>query len=389
MLPPHEAAPGRQPLGTRLTLKGTPVMPVTIYSPSSDTTAAWVVKGIQLAVNAGAAVINISSSNVATDVDPKDAQVLQQAIAAAADKGVLTVVAAGNEGKNNAAIPGSLSHVITVGSATADGTRDAFSNYGPWLDVMSPGANLVLPAPLSVCPSGYGAANGTSFSAPAVAGAAALIKTLRPGLDSSQFFDVVRMQAVKDLYTPGQDDDSGFGLLDVGAGSSGAAPVKQPTEIDDDVYWLKQSPKKHPVLLKSAKVRRAQLTSAVSPGKDPDDVYQVYLKRGERLTAEAVSGSSAGLLDVGVYSPRTGNFDISQGLDTYLLADSRGLTNDPLVSYRAGRTGTYYVSVDAPDVIAPGDAAGGSTSLQPETKYTLKLRKLAVSKKKKTKKKGG
>ncbi len=131
-------------------------------------------RGIQEAVTRGAGVINLSSSNPAADVDPKDAAVLQQAITAAFAQGTITVVAAGNEGKIDASVPGNLSRVLTVGSASSDGTRDAFSNFGPWIDLVSPGASMILPAPLDVCTTGYGVASGTSFSAPAVAGAAAL-----------------------------------------------------------------------------------------------------------------------------------------------------------------------------------------------------------------------
>lgn len=115
-----------------------PILPIEIYNRSSETTAAWVVRGIEEAVARGAGVINLSSSNPAADVDPKDAAVLDQAITAAFAKGTITVVAAGNEGKGDAAVPGSLTRVLTVGSATAEGTRDAFSNFGPWIDLVSP-----------------------------------------------------------------------------------------------------------------------------------------------------------------------------------------------------------------------------------------------------------
>ena len=60
-----------------------PILPIAIYNRSSETTAAWVVRGIQEAVTRGAGVINLSSSNPAADVDPKDAAVLDQAITAA------------------------------------------------------------------------------------------------------------------------------------------------------------------------------------------------------------------------------------------------------------------------------------------------------------------
>jgi subtilisin family serine protease len=357
----------------------TPILPIEIYNRSSETTVAWVVRGIEEAVARGAGVINISSSNPSADVDPKDADVLEQAIVAAFAKGAITVVAAGNEGKNNATVPGRLTRVLNVGSATADGTRDAFSNYGVWLDLVSPGANLILPSPADVCVSGYGVAQGTSFSAPAVAGAAALVWANRPELNAQGIFDVMRTGAVKDIYTQGRDDDSGFGILDVATGLSSGAPVKQTTEVDDDVFWLKQDPKKHPTYLRRS--RSATIKSAVSVGKDPQDVFPVYVKRGQTLTvsAEAKGGEVA----AGIWRPATGSFDIGKGRTTYLAEDSEGLTPSPRASLRVTRTGTYYVSIEAPDPPDPTDPQTAEDKVVAQTTYTLKLRttKSAVKKK--------
>ncbi len=359
-----------------------PILPISIYNRSSETTAAWVVRGIQEAVTRGAGVINLSSSNPAADVDPKDAAVLDQAITAAFAQGTITVVSAGNEGKINPAVPGNLTRVLTVGSATADGTRDAFSNFGPWIDLVSPGANMILPAPLDVCTTGYGVASGTSFSAPAVAGAAALIWSQRPQLNPQQLYDVMRMGAVKDIYQNGRDDDSGFGLLDVATGISSGTPIKQKSEVDDDVFWLKQNPKTHPTYLR--KTRKATIKSAVEVGKDPQDVFPVYLKRGQTLTASAEAKSDVGM---GIWRPGTGSFDIGKGRDTYLADDSGGLTTSPRTSLRITRTGTYYVSIEAPDLPDPKDDLTAGDKVVPQTTYTLTLRATKSTVKKKAKKK--
>jgi subtilisin family serine protease len=361
-----------------------PILPIAIYNRSSETTAAWVVRGIQEAAARGAAVINLSSSNPSADVDPKDAAVLDQAITAAFAKGTITVVSAGNEGKNDPAIPGSLTRVLTVGSASADGTRDAFSNFGPWIDVVSPGASMILPAPGDVCTTGYGVASGTSFSAPAVAGAAALIWSQRPGLNAQQLFDVLRMGAVKDLYQGGRDDDSGFGLLDVATGISSGAPIKQPGEVDDDVFWLKQSPKTHPTYLKKA--HNATIKSAVEVGKDPQDVFPVYVKRGQTLTANGEA--KGGDLGMGIWRPSTGDFDIGKARTTYEADDSEGVTPSPRTVLKVTKTGTYYVSVEAPDLPDPKDDLTAGDKVDPQTTYTLKLHTSTTHKaKKKAKKK--
>lgn len=360
-----------------------PILPIEIYNRSSETTVAWVVRGIEEAVARGAGVINLSSSNPAADVDPKDAAVLEQAITAAFAKGTITIVSAGNEGKGDPAVPGNLTRVLTVGSASAEGTRDAFSNFGPWVDLMSPGGNLILPSPLDVCTSGYGLAQGTSFSAPAVAGAAALIWSQRPTLNAQQLFDVMRTGAVKDLYQNGRDDDSGYGMLDVATGLSSPAPIKQTTEVDDDVHWLKADPKKHPVLLKSKS--KATFKSAVSVGKDPQDVFPVYVKRGQTLT---VSGESKnGEVISGIWKPQTGSFDIGAGRTTFLADASDGLSTSPRSSLKVTKTGTYYVSIEAPDLPDPKDDLTSRNKVDAQTTYTLKLQRKATPKPKKKSKK--
>jgi subtilisin family serine protease len=362
-----------------------PILPIKIYTISSETTAAWVVRGIGEAVARGAGVINLSSSTKASDTPSSDAGVLDQAITAAFAQGTITVVAAGEEGKGDASVPADLTRVLTVGSASAEGTRDAFSNYGPWIDLVSPGANLTLPAPFDVCESGYGIGSGTSFSAPAVAGAAALIWSRRPALNAQGIYDVMRMGAVKDLYDRGRDDDSGFGLLDVAAGVNSATPIKQTHEVDDDVYWLKQDPKNHPTYLK--KTRNVKLKSAVEEGKDPQDVYPVYLRRGQTLTVTATA--TGGNLGVGIWRPGTGSFDIGKGRTTYLLADANGITTSPRASAPITRTGTYYVSVEAPDLPDPSDPQTAGNTISAQTKYTLTLHatKAPAARKKKRKKK--
>lgn len=360
----------------------TPILPIEIYNRSSETTAAWVVKGIEEAAARGAGVINLSSSNPAADVADADSAVVQQAITAAFAKGTITVVAAGNEGKGDPTVPGRFTRVLNVGSASADGTRDAFSNFGPWIDVVSPGANMILPAPLDVCTSGYGVAQGTSFSAPAVAGATALLWASRPELNAQQVYDVMRTGAVKDLYASGRDDDSGFGMLDVATGLSSPATIKQTTEVDDDVFWVKQDPKRHPTYLR--KTRSAKIRSAVSVGKDPDDVFPVRVKRGQTLT---VTGEAkGGVVTASIWRPATGSFDIGKGRTTYLLDDSEGITSSPRASFRATRTGTYYVSISAPDLPDPKDELTASDKVDPQTTYTLTLRATATSKKSKKKK---
>ncbi len=374
------AAPGR----FQGVSPSTQVMPIKIYNHNSATTVDWVVKGIEAAMNRRVPIINLSSSNPAADVPQEDSEVLQQAILAAFAKGTITIVSAGNEGKADQTVPGKLERVITVGSATAEGTRDAFSNFGSSIDVVSPGANLILPAPPSICPTGYGVANGTSFSAPAVAGAASIIKGRRPKLDTQQLYDLVRMFAAKELYEPGRDNDSGFGLLSVEEGVNAKTPARQHNEIDDDIFWVKQDLKRHKTYLRSKK-RRSQTykkTTTLQAGKDPADVYKVKLSKGWLIRGSAKTKQTSGLLDIGIWSRKAGSFDITKNRTDNLLKDSEGVTDTPNVAYRVKSSGTYYVSVEVPDAPDTADEKSAATKVDPLTTYSLTLKKSPPKKKK-------
>lgn len=86
-------------------------------------------------------------------------------------------------------------------------------------DVAAPGTNILSAYPTA---TGYGAISGTSMASPHVAGAAALLRQLRPELDAYQIKSVlmtssnpnVRMQNAQDLATPFA---MGAGRLDIEA----------------------------------------------------------------------------------------------------------------------------------------------------------------------------
>jgi subtilisin family serine protease len=147
---------------------------------------------IEAAVSDGMDVINLSLGE--PEVDPARDLVVQ-AIDAAADAGVVPVVAAGNDfedfGKGSISSPGSALGAITVAAVTngrggqpPDGIAD-FSSAGPTPlslrlkpDVSAPGVNVLSSLPKR--DGLWGTLSGTSMATPEVAGAAALLKERHP-----------------------------------------------------------------------------------------------------------------------------------------------------------------------------------------------------------------
>lgn len=354
-----------------------PVMPVRIATASLLATPSSIARGLEIAVTRKARVAVLPSSQLLSATSSSAVTSLGLAIDAAFSAGVIVVAPAGNEGQNEEVFPGSLEHVLTVGSGGPATVPDEFSNIGPWIDLVAPGAALTLPAPPSICSSGYANASGTSFAAGAVAGAVALIGAARPSLSTSALYDLVRRLATSPAGTNGFDVKTGFGVLDVGAGLSAPAPPDDPHEVDDNVYWLKKNPAAFPTYL--AKARKTKIVASVSPGKDPQDVFKVALRRGELLRATVSNSSAESVLAATIWSRSTGAFDMQLPSPNSELRDSSGFSQTPAVSFRATRAGTYYVAVFAPDWNLPGEQGKAGQDLAPlsapRTRYGLTLQR--------------
>ena len=142
------------------------LMPLRAFGANGAATISQVVAAIYWSVDHGADVINMSFST------SQDSPQLAAALDYAADKGVVCVAAAGNDGKPVNLWPASHSGVIGVGSTNNSFIRSLFSNYGDSLVFLAaPGEGN-----LTVYPGNrYARVWGTSFSTPLAAGGAALL----------------------------------------------------------------------------------------------------------------------------------------------------------------------------------------------------------------------
>lgn len=140
--------------------------------------------------------------------------------------------ATGTLGAQQQAIPAAPNQVTSFSSVGPS------TDFGIKPDLVAPGANIYsseqrnFPGGAQFSSTGFGSTSGTSFSAPMVAGAAALVKQASPGFTPAQIKSVLVQTAAKVAVPISQDVTgvlaTGNGLMDVAAALASpatAAPV--------------------------------------------------------------------------------------------------------------------------------------------------------------------
>ncbi|MFN3457765.1 MAG: S8 family serine peptidase [Novosphingobium sp.] len=210
--------------------------------------------GIDAAVTAGARVINLSLGG-----DPGNAT-LRAAVGRAATAGVVVIVSAGNEGQSTdpaidpanpdpfavSVLQAGSGNVIIVGSVNSSGLASGFSNKAG-----TSAASVLMAQGEEVCCVYEGSTiktttnaqgtfvtlvNGTSFAAPQVSGAVALLAQAFPNLTGTQIVDLL-LRTARDAGTAGTDAVYGRGILDIARafapqGSTGLAGTQVAVSLD-------------------------------------------------------------------------------------------------------------------------------------------------------------
>jgi hypothetical protein len=178
------------------------LMPLRAFDDNGNTDLFTLAKAIRYARKNGAQVINMSFGTLT------DAKVIREAIDYARAGNVVLVASAGNNNTSAPQYPAAYPGVIAVAATDLLDRKASFSNYGDNVFVDAPGTHII-----SAMPGGqYGIANGTSFSAPMVAGMAALIRSLRFGDTAA----TIAQSTVRiDSRNPGYVGQLGYGRIDI------------------------------------------------------------------------------------------------------------------------------------------------------------------------------
>ena len=158
------------------------IMPLRAVPSDGDETDDNVAAAFEYAANHGVRVANCSFGKEASS------QAVGDTIEAAGQKGLLAVVAAGNDGQDNnkaSAFPANFrtSNMIVVAASGRNGNLASFSNYGLGkVDIAAPGVSI-----LSTIPGNqYASWAGTSMATPQVVGVAALVLSAKPSLSVAE-----------------------------------------------------------------------------------------------------------------------------------------------------------------------------------------------------------
>ncbi|NUR74247.1 MAG: type VII secretion-associated serine protease mycosin [Hamadaea sp.] len=172
---------------------------------------------IDYAVAEGADVINISFAYLNGEAKPDKHKVFADAVQRALDQNVVVVAAVGNDKTATDSFPANLPGVLGVGAISRNGLLWENSTKGSFVDVTAPGGGILT----AWTPGIYTEVVGTSFAAPVVAGAVALLKQAHPKWTASQI--VNQIQATADPSPGGKNSKSyGAGVVD---------PVRAVTEL--------------------------------------------------------------------------------------------------------------------------------------------------------------
>ena len=324
---------------------------------------------IHWAVDHGARVINLSLGGLRDPGEPSNdtySPLEAAAVAYAVSKGVVVVAAVGNSDQapstpwNYASYPAALPHVIGVAALAQDGSVPLFSDRDTtFVDLAAPGAGVLSTFPRALTAARpectdqgysdcagdeYSGGEGTSFAAPQVSAAAALLLATDPLLRPDQVATLLERSAV-DMTSAsgcracalGRDPLTGWGRLDITgalgalAGPMPTADVREPNDgagAGASTVWGSA----------------ATIDATTDWWDDRIDVYRAYVRKGQRIAA-SVLGPAAPGANLALWRPGTADV---VGTSKRVLAMRAAVAGpEGALVFRSKVSGWYYLEVSA------------------------------------------
>jgi len=201
------------------------ILSIRITDANTQSDIFTVAQAILAAVDAGAQIINISLGGY------ESSPALNRAIDDAAQHGVVIVASAGNDQAAQLTWPAADARVVSVGAIDALGQQVIFSNSSPQLQMTAPGYGVQT----AWLDGQRVSLDGTSASAPIVAGAIAAMMSVNPGMSAAQAWQTLQQYA-SDGGAPGPDPDYGNGILNLGWAMNRNDPLRVDTAIASHHY---------------------------------------------------------------------------------------------------------------------------------------------------------
>ncbi|MEU6510638.1 MULTISPECIES: type VII secretion-associated serine protease mycosin [unclassified Streptomyces] len=253
------------------------IIPIKQNDAEGHGTAGTLATAIRHAIGVKADVINISQDTTKAISEDND---LHRAINEALTAGIVVVASAGNDGLGGnvkKTYPASYDGVLAVAASDRNNERAAFSQSGDFVGVAAPGVDMISTVPKG----GHCSDNGTSFSAPYVAGVAALIKAKHRNWTPGEI--VAQIEQTAERSIAGHDRLVGWGVVD---------PVRALTEDDHPI----ESPHPDSGLTQVQAPTPAKLTLGETP-QQRTARYATYVAVGAAVLVAGLSGGAVALRD--------------------------------------------------------------------------------------------
>ncbi|MCC5942905.1 MAG: S8 family peptidase [Balneolaceae bacterium] len=204
-------------------------------------------------------------------------------------KGITYVTSAGNSNNDACmASPSRVAEVLTVGATTNNDSRASYSNHGDCVDIFAPGSGIV--SAWHTGDEAVATLNGTSMASPHVAGVAALLLQVNPGMTPAEVQSAIMTSSTKGIVSNSSSANNHmlFALNQAYSGNSGNDSSSQDTGDSSDEKE-EATGSNEPVIENITVTTRSQ-----GPWNNADISWTVSESNGNlaSVTTELLSGSS-------------------------------------------------------------------------------------------------